>query len=153
MRKNQHLEEATQATKFMVYVPSVEPDESNWDNPGHWETYEHKIVADVNPVMDLFDVVEVALFDKIQNGEFTIEGDLWCEEIEEVFAPKNIQSIAKRSKSMDEFIENLIWKIRRACMNYWENNTEDEVNLEPTIDEYFSEAMEDSMERGWGVYR
>ncbi len=129
------------ATKGQITVTSCEPD--SWNAPGHWGMSEHKIVVGeiMQPVTDFFGSIENAIFLKLQAGEdFSVEGDdLWCESLEEVFEKKNIHSLAKKAKDVDQFLRNLKSEVQDACFEYLDEecggqeNEDDEERDEPSL--------------------
>jgi hypothetical protein len=149
MQKNKHLELAT-SQKFMVYVSSIEPQPDNWDDPGNWQNYDHRIVI---KNIDFSDEVLIgfAMLEKIQEGQFEIEGEKWCKQIRKLFSKKNIQNLAKNHKKIEEFLEDLLREVYDACMSYY-NSCIDEDEDEEVNEEAVSEWIWQDGGKGWGKY-
>lgn len=101
--------------ELRIRVTSVEPD-GNWDNPGHWGMYDNTIVTILTHKDE-----KIAL-EKIASGEYLMDGDIYCDELELVFSKSNVKLIADGSSTLDEFTENLQDEVYDATLDYYREN-------------------------------
>ena len=101
--------------ELRIRVTSVEPDE-NWDNPGHWGMYDNTIVT----VLTHKD--EKIALEKIASGEYLMDGDIYCDELELVFSKTNVKLIADMSSTLNEFTKDLQEEVYDATLDYYKEN-------------------------------
>ena len=106
---------STPLYELRIRVTSVEPDE-NWDNPGHWGMYDNTIVT----VLTHKD--EKIALEKIASGEYLMDGDIYCDELELVFSKTNVKLIADMSSTLNEFTKDLQEKVYDATLDYYKEN-------------------------------